>query len=175
MLEYLACFAEAAPVRAALRDLIAQGEGYDLEFKSTLRWNLRAGKKDPAIEHAALKTVTAFLNSSGGTLLLGVRDDGSAEGIERDGFAVEDKFALHFWNLVKSSLGSEMSPFIRTAFEKLDGRTVCRVACAPSPRPVFLRQKGFEEAFYIRVGPGSAKLGIAEALQYIGQHFQSGA
>ncbi|MBU2547834.1 MAG: ATP-binding protein [Proteobacteria bacterium] len=173
LVEYLACCSNSETA-TGLREMIASGEGYDVEFKSTLRWNLKAGKKDASVEHASLKTIAAFLNSSGGTLLIGVRDDGSAEGIETDDFPDEDKFGLHFWNLVKSSLGPEMAPFIRTDFEKLDGRTVYRVRCARGPRPAFLRQKGFDEAFYIRVGPSSAKLGIAEALEYIGRRFQGG-
>ena len=43
------------------------------EFKATLRTNLHTGQSDPKMEHAVLKTLVAFLNSSGGTLFLAVK------------------------------------------------------------------------------------------------------
>ena len=103
--------------------------------------------------------------------MIGVRDDGSIEGVETDGFPDEDRFSLHFWNLIKSSMGVDVSAYIRTGFERIDGGLVFSVQCAMSPKPVFLNQKGFDEEFYIRVGPSSAKLGIGEALKYIQGRF----
>jgi hypothetical protein len=50
-------------------DLISQGESSQLEFKSSARWDLRENKKNKAMEQIILKTVAAFLNSQGGTLL----------------------------------------------------------------------------------------------------------
>ena len=44
-------------------ELIKRGESKTLEFKSTLRWNLRENRKDDKIiTHAVLKTIAAFLN-----------------------------------------------------------------------------------------------------------------
>jgi len=45
--------------------LIQQGEGTGIEFKSTLRWDLRQGKTSQQIERACLKSISAFLNSDG--------------------------------------------------------------------------------------------------------------
>ncbi len=151
--------------------LIREGEGDAIEFKSTLRWDIRAGKSNPAIERSCLKTIAAFLNSTGGTLLIGVRDDGSIEGIASDKFANEDKFLLHLWTLIRNCLGRDFSPYIRTRLEKRDEQTVCIVDCMPSSRPVFLRQPGYDEEMYIRVGPSSNALDISEALRYINDHF----
>ncbi len=152
-------------------DMIIAGEGDSIEFKSTLRWDLRAGKTNPAIERSCLKTISAFVNSSGGTLLIGVRDDGSIEGIESDKFANEDKFLLHLWTLIRNCLGRDFSPYIRTRIEKIEDKNICAVDCLPANRPVFLRQPGFDEEMYIRLGPSSNALDISEALKYIGDHF----
>lgn len=160
---------QAAPSR--VRTLIAQGEGYGVEFKSTLRLNLVTGKNDPRVSHASLKTVAAYLNSAGGSLLVGVRDDGGIEGIETDEFENPDRFALHFWQLAEKALGKAATPFVSLAFEELEGRTVCLVAVRASPRPVFLREDNAEESLYIRVGPSSRKLGVREALEYVRQQF----
>lgn len=152
--------------------IISEGEGDSVEFKSTLRWDIRAGKTNPAIEHSSLKTIAAFLNTSGGTLLIGVRDDGSIEGIETDKLPNEDKFLLHLWTLIRTCLGRDFTPYIRTRLEKIDEKTICSVICIPSNRPVFLRQNGFPEEMYIRVGPSSNAMDISEALKYIGDHFK---
>lgn len=150
---------------------IKDGEGDLLEFKSTLRWDLKAGKTNQAIERACLKTIAAFLNTLGGTLLIGVRDNGSIEGIESDKFVNEDKFLLHLWTLIRTCLGRDVSPYLRSSLEKIEDHTVCIVQCSPCNRPVFLRQPGFNEEFYIRVGPGSTALDVSEALKYIADHF----
>jgi len=153
------------------KELIKDGEGALIEFKSTLRWDIRAGKTNPAIERSCLKTISAFLNSKGGTLLIGVRDDGSIEGIETDKFANEDKFLLHLWTLIRLCLGRDFSPFISSKLEKMEEKSVCVVSCRPSDRPVFLRQAGYDEEMYIRLGPSSNAMNISEALNYIENHF----
>ena len=54
-----------------LEKLIAQGEGIDLEFKAC----------SSQLPKSVYETVCAFLNRNGGTLLLGVADDGTVSGI----------------------------------------------------------------------------------------------
>jgi hypothetical protein len=170
--DYLALVNIIGVKQPVLLDLITKGESGELEFKSTFRWDLKAGKTNPAVERASLKTISAFLNSSGGILLIGVRDDGSIEGIESDRFANEDKFLLHLWTLIRTSLGRDVSPFIQTLLEKKDEKTICIVRCSKSPKPVFLKQPGFNEEFFIRVGPSSNALEISEALRYVSVHFK---
>lgn len=154
-----------------VEEIIQRGEDDQTEFKSTLRWDIRQEKKNPAIEHASLKTICAFLNSEGGDLLIGVRDDGSIEGIETDQFENDDRFLLHLWNLIKTCMGQELAEWVKTSLQKFGNKTVCRVNCRKAKKPIFLNQKGFEEAFYIRVGPSSSNLEISTALKYINQHF----
>lgn len=170
-LEYLSYFTASDKKFSGLMELISRGESYNLEFKSTLRWNIKAERKDPAIEHASLKTVTAFLNSSGGILLIGVQDDGSILGTEFDKFENEDRYLLHLWNLIKSSMGQDVGQFIDITIEHYQGKQLCKIVCSRSSRPVFLRQKGYDEEFYIRLGPSSASLDISEALKYIADRF----
>jgi Schlafen, AlbA_2 len=67
----------AVEVEPTVQELIANGESATLEFKSTARWNVKARKEVTRMEHEIAKTVCAFLNSHrGGTLLIGVSDDG---------------------------------------------------------------------------------------------------
>jgi hypothetical protein len=169
--DYLECLEQVTETGRQAASFIREGENEVTEFKSTLRWDIRAGKTNQAVERACLKTIAAFLNSAGGALLIGVRDDGSIEGIESDKFVNEDKFLLHLWTLIRTCLGRDVSPYIRTTLEKMDDKTVCVAQCRQSNRPVFLRQPGFDEEFYIRVGPSSNAMDISEALKYIADHF----
>ncbi len=155
-----------------LLDLIASGEGERLEFKSTLRWNLRESKKDPNVEHACLKTVCAFLNTAGGILLIGVTDDGRVTGIEDDRFENNDKFYIHLWNLIRSQIGEEFTPYIQSSLVKINAATICKVQCLPAPRPVFLQQKGSEDEFFIRTGAATTRLGVGDAYRYINEQWK---
>jgi hypothetical protein len=65
-------------------ELVRQRESHTLEFKETLFLDVRAGQETPGIVLSSLKTIAAFLNGSGGTLLVGVNDSGVITGIERD-------------------------------------------------------------------------------------------
>ena len=64
--------------------MLAAGESDRVEFKETARWNVREEKKDARMEQVVAKTVAAFLNSAGGTLVIGVDDAGTPIGLDRD-------------------------------------------------------------------------------------------
>jgi hypothetical protein len=50
----------------------------------TSRANLHTGQTDPKMEHVIVRTACSLLNHEGGTLLVGVADDGTVPGIESD-------------------------------------------------------------------------------------------
>ena len=151
-----------------VQKLIAGGEGRTLEFKSTIRMNLKTEKFGKEIELAWLKSATAFMNSDGGTLLIGISDNGEVLGVEHDKFDNEDKCRLHLKNLVNQHIGAEFSPLMRFQLQPIDSKLVVAVQCERSPRPVFLKGKN-KEAFYIRSGPSSVELSPREVLDYVAQ------
>ena len=157
-------------------ELLKQQESKTLEFKSTLRWNLREEKKDPKIvTHAVLKTIAAFLNTEGGDLLIGVADDRSIVGIGPDAFDSEDKFMLHLSHVVGSGLGDRAGTCIDPKMQVVQGKAICLVSCQRSPEPVFLKWKGTEKHeggdFFVRSGPGTTKLEPDSAKEYIRTRF----
>ena len=157
-------------------ELIKESESKTLEFKSTLRWNLKEDRKDDKrITHAALKTVAAFLNTEGGDLLLGVADDGSVIGIERDRLGSDDKFMLHLAQVVRNGLGTRAGTCIDPRVQIVDRKGVCVVSCQRSPEPVFLTWKGVETVedgdFFVRSGPGTVKLSADDTREYIRTRF----
>lgn len=150
-----------------LENLILQGESDKLEFKSTIRTNLQTGEPDKRMEKAVLKTLVAFMNSEGGTLLIGVSDDGSICGIDLDGFDNRDKLNLHFTNMISSSIGNEFLPYIKFNLIDVDeSRSVMRVVCGRSRKPVFLRE-GKTETFFVRSGPSSVELAGTNLINYV--------
>jgi predicted HTH transcriptional regulator len=149
-----------------LRRLIATGENARFEMKSTLRWNLKSNKPGKEIENAWLKTIIAFLNTNGGTLLVGIEDDGNVLGLEPDQFLNSDKYLLHVNNLIRDRIGMEFTQRIKFELKPLDGKDLLCIQCLPSPEAVFLK-KDKDEEFYIRVGPSSSKLSSRETLRYM--------
>ncbi len=152
-------------------NLISKGEGSKLEFKSTLRTNLHTKEIDARIEHTNMKTLVAFMNSDGGTLLIGVSNEGKVQGLENDRFKDNDALNLHFTNLLKNYIGSEFLPFINFELYPIEDRHVLKITCIRSKKPVFLKNKDDEE-FYIRNGPSSAKLTGRSLIDYIEHHFR---
>jgi type I restriction enzyme R subunit len=159
-------------------ELIKQGESKTLEFKSTLRWNLMEDRQDDkGVTYAVLKTVAAFLNTEGGDLLIGVADDGSIVGIERDELESDDKFQRHLAQVVRNGLGDRAGTCIDPRTQVVEGKTVCVVTCQRSPEPVYLRWKGLEANpegdFFVRSGPGTVKLVPDSTKEYIRTRFAS--
>ncbi|MFH0943835.1 MAG: RNA-binding domain-containing protein, partial [Planctomycetota bacterium] len=163
--------------RRQATELIRLGESKTVEFKSTLRYSLDPDKKfDDAITHASLKTVAAFLNTEGGDLLIGVADDGSIVGIEKDDLDNDDKFMRHLAQVVRNALGDRAGTCIDPRVQAVDGKGVCVVSCQRSPEPVLLKWKGFEKDaegdFFVRSGPGTIRLEPESAGKYIADRFR---
>jgi len=155
---------------AALVSLIEAGEGESLEFKSTLRWNLFADRTDKGIENSCLKTVAGYLNTGGGVLLVGVDDEGEIIGLGKDHFKTQDKLLLHWVNLVKSYLGAEFIPYMRSIIKSIDDQRVLVVECLPSTKPVFFTRDN-DESFFVRMSNSTQALKASESVAYIGQHY----
>jgi hypothetical protein len=159
------------PDKDTFESRISRGEGMQTEFKETLRVNLHTGQNDPKMEHAVLKTLAAFLNSRGGTLFVGVNDDGEVVGLDNDRFPNEDKMALHLDNLIKVQLGGAVFARIKPTFAELGDRRFLAVECTASDKPVFLKSAGGEE-FFIRAGASSPALPASHTHEYIEQRFK---
>jgi hypothetical protein len=149
-----------------IKSVIHSGESDRVEFKSTLRWNLKTDRAERAIEKSWLRSVVAFLNTDGGVLLIGVADDGNITGTEADCFDNDDKYLLHVNNRIRENIGLEFVSFINFQLVPVEGQKVLLVQCQPSPSPVFLKT-GKDEDFYVRVGPGNRRLSTSEVLTYV--------
>jgi hypothetical protein len=159
-----------------VRALIVGGESANLEFKSSARWDLKQNTVSKIIEQIVVKTAAGFLNvESGGTLLLGVGDDGNVLGLENDyktwgNKPNRDSFENWLTSLLLGEFGKDASPLIRITFHDIDGKDVCQVALKPSPRPIFVKD-GNAEHLYIRTGNSTRLLTSREAIEYSKQRW----
>jgi hypothetical protein len=149
-----------------LRGLIEEGESDRLEFKSTLRWNLRQNQPGKEIELSWLKTVVAFLNADGGTLLVGVADNGRIVGTSKDGFRNDDKYLLHVNNLLQRHIGVEFIRYLRYDLKPVGEQRILVLDVLPADEPAFLRVDD-DDQFYVRMGPASKKLSVRKTFEYL--------
>ena len=151
---------------------IKNGENEKMEFKSTFRTNLHTNEIDRKIEYSVLKTLVAFMNSKGGTLLIGINDSGEIIGIEKDKFESKDNYALHLTNILKTKIGKKFFNLMNFRFNEIDNKTILTIDCEKSNTPVFIRSPTNEEEFYIRIGPSSIQIKGSELIDYIEKNFK---
>ncbi|KAA3606304.1 MAG: ATP-binding protein [Calditrichaeota bacterium] len=154
-------------VEDEILSLIRKGEGKTIEFKQTFSKNIHTNRKDPEIEKSSLKNIVGFLNSDGGTLLIGVADNSKVTGIEDDFFQSNDKYLLHFKNAVNSKIGSEFYPLIDYDIFSVLGKKILRVDCKPSEKACFFSRT----EFYVRTNPATDRLEGNEFLEYVRRRF----
>lgn len=155
-----------APARIdPVHETILEGEGQLVEFKSTLRYDMRTGEVNKKLEHLVAKTVAAFMNSDGGSLFIGVDDHGNAIGLELDCGTLSKKdrdgFQLHIANIFDKYLGKDVLKLWKLNWPTYDDKQICHVEVARANKPVYVISEGKEE-FFVRKEGSSQPLSRAE-------------
>jgi predicted helicase len=174
-------FYRPSPPPPSIEEIIKVDESSEIEFKSTLQWDVKENKKNTDLRKACLKTIVAFLNSKGGALLIGVTDDKEIYGLEQDLKITKeslDWFEQTFRNLCDDSIGVDFSQYINVRFQNMpDEKKVCIVEIDPAPEPAFLSFKMKEsqpkQEFFIRRGNATKSLESKEQHDYIKKRFSS--
>ena len=159
----------SAALEGDLQKLIARGESADLEFKSSFRWDLRENKVNRALEGVILKTLAGYMNGNGGTLLIGVADDGTVIGLDEDYKTLKkqdrDGFEQALMTSIATKIGADACRSVQIIFSSIDNKDVCRVIAAPSSRPVYVKE-GEAPKLYVRTGALTRELNVQEAINY---------
>lgn len=164
-----------------IKQLLANGESKTVEFKSTLRYCLRQNNPQKYVEHSAIKNLAAFLNSEGGTLFIGVDDDGNILGLEKTDFASfkgdnkKDEFVKHFDNLIQNYFGNNMVHKFNVEFEVIDGKTIALIHIKDkATEPVFINnpEKNNQQEFYVRRNASAIALTMYEMLNYSKENWE---
>ena len=161
--------------KITLNDYLKVGESSSVEYKASIRWDMDHNKINKELEKVIIKTIDGFLNFEGGTLLIGIDDNGGIIGIDKDILTLKKKnidgFQQLLINLISEYLGAEYSQYIDITFEKVDDKSVCIVNIDKAPQSVFVREKD-TKLFYIRSGNTTKLLNSEEAYNYIQLHWE---
>lgn len=154
------------PADVALGE-IARGEGPSTEFKETLYLDTKKhilGKKpvcdcrSDEVLHSSLKTIAAFLNTKGGTLLIGVTDAGTPLGVSREyeltcpsGQGSFDHWELFLRGKIEQHFldGKSVSSSVSVQRVDVEGSTIARLVIGRRNRLSVVR-KGDAQVLYIR-------------------------
>lgn len=160
-------------VSSEQRDLKYYGaESQYVEFKSSLVYPARKGKNGLSVadpdrqEFEILHIIAGFLNSTGGTLYLGVNDDHYERGLDEDftfyrmdnterntkfrrSIKTIDNYANYLQNLIDNSfsLGKNVGDYAKTYIDEESVKGVVAVKIAPCPHIVYL-----DNTIYVRHG-----------------------
>ncbi|MEB3233296.1 MAG: response regulator [Leptolyngbyaceae bacterium] len=152
-------------------ELITQPESPRLEFKSTFQWDVRQNCQNKALRFSILKSVAAFLNTEGGTLVIGVEDNGNIFGLEKDLSLLPkanlDQFEQTLINLIIERLGTESTQFINIRFEAIDNKSTCAIDVRKGSSPTFIKGEKKDLEFYVRAGNTSRSLNMQEFYTYL--------
>lgn len=163
--------------------LIAAGESEQIEFKSSLHHpygplspNLQKKEIKKVLQKAITKTIAAFLNTSGGTLLIGVEDSGTVLGIEpdfdtlRQGRQNADEWMLTLREAIINALGREVWSAVHASLVRHNQRTVAVIHCPPRASETWLSEDSAER-FYIRASNATEELTGHSLVRYIREHW----
>jgi hypothetical protein len=177
----LAAFREFAPksIDQQIAALIAAGESARVEFKSSIRWDMRENRLNEPLKFSVIKTIAAFLNTDGGTLLIGVDDERTVVGLLGDyGLfkKADPRDALENWLVTQlvDQFGKPATRLYAITFHETSRQDVCRIEVQPSPDPVYVDEKGGKPPqLYIRTGNATRALDIRDIIEYSRHHWPS--
>jgi type I restriction system adenine methylase HsdM len=161
-----------------LKHLIAMGETRQMEFKQSFFANvdkIRSNEKlvkNKDVQAEVIKDIASFMNSDGGTLLIGVNDQGKITGVDLElkkcRWNKMDSYIQELGAQLESRLGKNYHQYCKILEVKIDEMIVARIDCIRSPHPVFLDN----EKFHVRTDTSSPALSGEAMLRYIQNHFK---
>jgi hypothetical protein len=161
-----------------LEKVLATGEGIDLEFKETARWDINQVKVSDVPGKMIVKTVAAFANTEGGDLFIGVNDAGEAVGLERDlalfgkQHTQHDEFQQYIHQLIWDGCSKSSAGLYDVTFHMIDETEICRVTVKASKTPIYVKD-GNGDALFVRVGNTTRPLSAREIVDYTRRRFNS--
>ena len=160
--------------RASDTEIIKGGESAQVEFKSSLSWDYKQQKKNTNLADATMRAVTAFLNTDGGTVYVGVADDGSILGLDADYGCMPkhknwDGWSMSFANAL-DSIGKDFAAYVTHEKILVDGKAVAKITVKKIPIKIgggaYMNPSG-QSAFIVRNGTTNRTLNSRETAEYL--------
>jgi predicted HTH transcriptional regulator len=164
------------PPPPTIEEIIKADESLELEFKTTFQWDVRSRGQSKDLQKSVLKTLAAFMNTEGGTLVIGVTDNKEIHGLAEDLTLTRDSvdvFEQTVLAVFSNAIGVAYAQHLSIRFpDAPGGKKVCVIVATRSPEPVFLEFQGKHE-FFVRRGNASVALNPSEQHTYVRQHFRA--
>lgn len=151
----------------------------DLEHNPSLKETINhegIENRKNEILFSSLKNIAGFLNSEGGTLLIGVSDYWEIKGLDRD--LNETKFEnlddiQHFiTHKIESIFSNNLNKKdIDISFPEINGNTIARIDVEKSDEPIFVNKNG-DEIFFVREIDGTKKYEAEKLAGYLISNFR---
>ncbi|MCB0970926.1 MAG: DUF3387 domain-containing protein, partial [Acidimicrobiales bacterium] len=152
------------------------GEIKHVEYKQSARWS----EDDPnepnkLAEQIIAKTVAGFLNAEGGTLLIGVHDNGTPVGLDDDYRRVQPADADGFVNwldsMLQNALGHAGAHRVQIRIDVIDGLDVCRVDVPASHKPIYCTFKRKASVLFQRRNNSTREVPVDELDGFLAERF----
>lgn len=116
------------------------------------------------LTNECMKTVVAFSNTVGGTLYIGMDDDGTPFGVND-----VDSTSLRLIQLISDTIRPDTRMITDVDHVIIDGKDLVKVeVCEGTSKPYYLREKGLRpEGVYVRMGPSSVQATEAQILKMV--------
>jgi hypothetical protein len=192
-------FAEPADETGSIQAMIRTGECDHVEFKLRALWSLNLTKEEilasdstevrkyrsNASKLIIARSIAGFLNTEGGELLIGVREDRLANTTEIVGIEPEypllqelDRNPDGYRRMIIDAVVRKYLPeiyasasrYIHITFPVIDDVKLCHLHITPSDKPVFV-DTGGEEHFFIRIDASTRALTGKAMTRYILNRF----
>ena len=163
-----------------LRDALLAGKETDqCEYKSSAFYSYN----DPNIpekvifEASVLKPVAGFLNARGGFLFIGIDDNATPLGIQKDLDLKKwntEKYVRHLTDRISQDLGNSAAICVRIKILMDQGMEICAVEIDRSPDPIWFEKaekSGKRKVFYVRSNNSTRELNGPALLRYTGKRW----
>ena len=173
-------------------------ENHFVEFKTSSLWSVRFSDEQiqestsyelkeygrNASKFIIAKTIASFLNTDGGHLIIGVKENktgGNNEviGIDSEFFKLQDPCLDGYRRMIvdqiikfffPSEVFHHINDFMEISFKEINGKTVCHIMARPSKIKVFINYEG-KGYFFIRIDASSRKLQGEDIADYCLRRF----
>ncbi|MCY4458371.1 MAG: ATP-binding protein, partial [Acidimicrobiaceae bacterium] len=120
-------------------------------------------------------TVAGMLNDRGGTLLIGVTDNGEPVGLEDDYAQVTPPTADAYVNwldiLFENTLGHAGAHRLTIRIDQVDDQDICRIDIPASSRPIWVKNPTGDDTLYQRRNNSTRQVPPTEVKTFILERF----
>lgn len=157
--------------------LMAGEESDVVEFKTSARWDTdgKVTRKAPAV---ITKTIAGFANAKGGTLLIGVNDQGGAVGLQPDYETFSSRQDVDAWlnwltDVIINHLGRATLRRLRIRIHFVEGKEVCRIDIPALSAPTWSSAGKGDPVLYERLPNSTRPVPSDEVDAFLGDRFAS--